>query len=533
MVAAVPQVEPGLLKIRKLYEDDFFLFCDQIMQPAQFGKSVLSPTLHREVCGWLGGIWDRDETYSVLMIPRGCLKSTVGTCYFVLWQLAKNPNLRILVAHGKLGAAKKFVRAIKGIMTRSTTLKRLWPDVFWENPAEEADVWLSEEINVRRTVDDPIPSISIASPESSVTGSHFHLHIWDDLSTNINSVTEGQRDKVKDWCREAENLIRPPDSILPSGGRVLDIGTPWHFDDCHAMLTSEEFKSETTTFIRGHFGEPGATDGEPIYPERWPKELVHRKAAKMGSHKAAAQLYCSPVAGDAGAFDKDDIVWYRAGQYPGAALATGETIPGNLRVFMSADPNRSEKTQNDPMAIIVAGLDEKGKIWLLDKFRGHPSGTEVLDKTEEFAKAWRPEMVFWEETNAQLQIYKMLRERFLASGVYIRIRAVVRGNTTKFARITAMQPLIESKGLQLRRGIDDDLANELSQYPNGKNDDMLDALADIFRFGVKPAPPEAPPVPKNPYTIDALFQRNFGQGRRSSGPSFGNTNSRIGGGFVA
>jgi phage terminase large subunit-like protein len=504
--------DPGVKNLRKRVEGDFYYFCTQVMGFDQFYEP-----LHRPICEWAAGVFDRPKRYSLLMIPRGHFKTTIGSVCFPIWCLAKNPNLRILIAHGKLGTAIAELRNIKTQIEVNDKLVWLWPDVFYRNPSKESSLWLSDQINVRRTYEDKVPSISTASPDASNTGFHYHLQIHDDLSTDVNSRSVTERQKVKFWVQEQNNTLRPADKIEPRGGRFMGLGTPWHYDDVWAMLRGPDYEDDVSQKVMGLYGEPGRDSGEPIFPTRFPEEEVERRKKKMSRSHFAAQMLCDPNPEGAAIFKRSDIMWFREGEQPEGML-----------FFASVDPNRSEKTQDDPMALVVAGRDYSGHLWVVDLWHGHPTGTQILDWIEQAVKRWKPQTVFIEDVQFQRQLVHWLRERFVEREISVPVTPLPRGPTSKFTRVTALEPLVEKNKLHIREGLEI-IATELERFPQWRNDDTVDALADIYTHGWDPTEPTKPPPPKNPHTVSAILETLGERGSRapvSWGRGFGGVRMR-------
>jgi predicted phage terminase large subunit-like protein len=509
--------EGPVAKLRRRAEEDFFFFMVEIL-----GYRDLYEPLHGRICRWLQEIWQRESQYSVLMIPRGCFKTTTGSIGLPIWNWLGNQDLKQFVGHGKLGTAQKILRETKLQLETNNYLHNLWPDIFYQHPSRESEVWLADQINVKLTRVDKVPSLMVGSPEASTTGLHYHFQIFDDISTDINSRSENEREKIKQWTREQNNLLRPRDSINPLGGRVLGIGTPWHYDDVWSMLRGPDYEDDCSSMILGMYGDPGLTDGEPIFPTRFPKEEIEKRVKRMGTTIAAAQLFCDPNPEAWAKFKMRDIRWFHEGD-----------VPAGMNIFAAVDPNRSEKTQDDPMAIIVGGVDSEGELWVLDRLRGHPVGQEILDWFAVVQNKWNPKVFFVESISAQNQIIHWVRQFFMGKGMAVQVKPVVRGPTRKYERIMALQPMVEAGKLHIPYGFED-VAEELCAFPNGKNDDMCDCLADLYAHGFRPSAEKAhEEVPNNPYVLQSIINSELAAQNEprvsfsSAGRSFGRSRVRF------
>jgi phage terminase large subunit-like protein len=483
------------------------------------GYRDLYEPLHGRLCRWLQGVWSRESQYSLLMIPRGCFKTTTGSIGFPIWNwVGVSQDLKQFVGHGKLGTATKILREVRMQLETNPLLHNLWPEIFYRTPARESDVWLADQISVKTTVVDKVPSMMVGSPEASTTGLHYHFQIFDDISTDTNSRSPTEREKVKTWFREQNNLLRPADRINPLGGRVLGIGTPWHHADVWALLRGEEYEGDREQLIMGMYGEPGATSGEPIFPTRFDEEEIQKRVKRMGSSIAAAQLFCDPNPESMAKFKRQDIRWFDRGQEP-----------SGLNIFCAVDPNRSEKTQDDPMAMVVAGIDKAGDIWVLDLLHGHPAGQEILDWFAKVQARWEPLSFFVEDISAQRQIIHWARQWFMGRGMAVKIKPVVRGPTRKYERVMALQPLVEQGGLHIPRGLEV-VSEELCEFPQAPHDDICDCLADLYAHGWKPSDDRASKKkvegPKSPFVLESIIERELARTNEKK-VSFGASGGRI------
>ena len=85
-----------------------------------------------------------------ILAPRSHSKSTAFTVNYPLWEIGRDPNIRILIVSATNTQAIAFLREIKSQMTRNPRYRRVFGDLFPENILQ-ADKWTDTEIIVRRT----------------------------------------------------------------------------------------------------------------------------------------------------------------------------------------------------------------------------------------------------------------------------------------------------------------------------------------------------------------------------------------------
>ena len=436
-------------------------------------KVDLDVSLHGAICEFLQGVERARETVSSLLIPREHLKTSLCIAY-VLWRLVRQADIHILYAHGNAVFAERVMREIKWHLEGNERFRSAFPDVVWENGRKQSDVWLAYELNVRGHDGTKVPSLCVSSLASAQAGFHYHLVLVDDVVNETNYKSAEERQKGKDFFQHIDHTLQP-------GGKIVDVGTRWHWDDAHGWLLDPEgvYAGQTRSFVRGVYGEPGELDGEPIFRALWPKERLLDKQRRCTQWEWSYQYLNHPTPEGMAVFRREDLRWFD--------LEKDGTLGVSPVLFFTAvDPNRSEKTQHDPAVVMTVGRDADGHLWVVDIDRGHPSGPLLVDWIRRQVEQWKSAMVMVEVNSYQLQLCQWLREDMLKHGTAYNIKEMHRGPTTrKYDRISALDPLVRAGGLHIRHGYDV-LSMEMEQFPSSKHDDCLDALSDVWAAGWNP-----------------------------------------------
>ena len=141
---------------------------------------------------------------------RGVAKSYL-TCAYAVWQLWKNPQIKVLVVSASKDRADANAVFIKRIITLLPFLKDLLPTDKQRNTQNVFDVGLA--------VPDISPSVKSVGITGQITGSRADLLIADDVEIPNNSATQVQRDKLNESVKEFDSILKP-------GGQILYLGTP-------------------------------------------------------------------------------------------------------------------------------------------------------------------------------------------------------------------------------------------------------------------------------------------------------------------
>lgn len=141
---------------------------------------------------------------------RGVAKSYLA-CADAVWQLWKNPQIKVLVVSASKDRADANAVFIKRIITLLPFLKELLPTDKQRNTQNVFDVGLA--------VPDISPSVKSVGITGQITGSRADLLIADDVEIPNNSATQVQRDKLNESVKEFDSILKP-------GGQILYLGTP-------------------------------------------------------------------------------------------------------------------------------------------------------------------------------------------------------------------------------------------------------------------------------------------------------------------
>lgn len=471
---------------------DLFWFATHIL-----GYKFLSANLHRSIAGFIDE--DQHSEYKLLLIPRGFGKTTLFTVADSIRSLLRYPDCCIAIAHAKRETAVKILSDIKGHFEDNDLLKYIGADICFSDPQAEALVWTQDEITVNRKKRYRVPSVTAFGVEASAVGLHFDIIKLDDIVFDVNVSTAEQMEKVKEFFKRCRPLLKA------MGLRKIHvIGTRWHPDDLYGDLLDPTgpYANEVHPRILSCFND----QGESIWPEGFPTELLQKEARRMGSYLFSCNYLNSPLPPGTQVFRGEDIQRYGIivqddGSFT-PVLPEGRTV----NIFTAVDPNTREDTNRDPAVVLTAAITDTGEMYVLDLTRCHPTGTELVRMIRDHVIRWNPEQIFLETVQAQAHFLHWLEVDTLQTGVRYKVKPVIHGgDKTKFERIIALQPVVENHQFYLPQGGKfDDAAFEMTMYTGkaSKRDDILDCMADIWTHGWRPSRPvPATVLPGDPYLI--------------------------------
>lgn len=368
----------------KMKTDLFFLTKEVL------GFKDLSNSLHQAVCDWL---WTtRNERRRALIIPRGHYKTTIGTISRAIQHIINDPGVRIPIISGDKKFSVQTSDAIMHKIEESLELQRVFPEIFLpRSMVKNYSPWTKELWSIKRPRLEPRGGYTVdtLSPGSASTGRHYCSAYYDDLTTELNTRNEGQRQAIYDvvdyvgkkldtpsetsWSKNMETFIGtfydPRDFLVGQAlkglagkdyDRVLECGhnafkgkTPSFFVSNKIFLFATEvtFKGSDNRNVT-HF----------VFPEKFSKEeIAIRKELSVSDTIFAAQYYNDILTTSDTVFPPpyENRYWARTGQ---------KRLPDVLRKVIVADlasDNQSKKTK-DETVIAVMGMCASENIWDLE-----------------------------------------------------------------------------------------------------------------------------------------------------------------------
>lgn len=150
-----------------------------------------------------------------------------------LWELGDNPNLRLKIACQSDSKAMERLFEITDNLERNEAVKRVFPNMV---PACRGD-WTKHKIVVDRKLFSKDASVEALGILSTATGGRCDMLIADDIVDRRNALQYPQiRETIKHaWKSDWTNLLEPD-------GRVIYICTLWHTADLsHELLENPAF----------------------------------------------------------------------------------------------------------------------------------------------------------------------------------------------------------------------------------------------------------------------------------------------------
>jgi len=411
---------------------------------------------HRELSDFQNALVKTEDEYikatrALSLAPRGGGKSTILTTTQVVFEVLKNPNIRILLTSNTQNQAESFLRAINQHLTENQKLL----DVFGmiKHPKYK---WDTKEINVAgRTRKGKESTITCIGLGGGVTGLHFDLIIGDDLVDEENARTKHQRDTTFTWFYKTMYPTLEPD------GRLYLIGTRYHPDDLYGRLEKEEFKGRVK--IVPAIRKTPEGEEYSFWDERFPLFKLYSMRRSMGIIIFNTQMQ-----------NNTDLMVGR--MIKPEMFNTYKRIPETAGFYVQGtDSATSTKDKDDNFAHVTLFVtkDSQPNVYLVD-----------YNKSKMGAKAQYEYCVRKNDEHNPLRIFieSNAGQAYFAEGLKMRGLPIKRVYSTKdkVNEMYKVLPIIEDGRFFVK--IDhSDFINDMVAFPDGDDDDLPDACRQALK----------------------------------------------------
>jgi len=434
--------------MRKVLLGDFSYFAQLLTEPSFFDIHF-----HVDFCRFM----QYAGRNKLVVLPRTFLKTTIAATLYSLWRATIDPSIRILIVSNTDTNAGKTVRATRSIIEQNEMYRLFFPDLI---PTFSKVRWSDSCACLARPIDHPEGTFESAGVGSNIIRRHFNLIIEDDtVAPKKDELTGEEVMPNKDDIEKAIGFhkLTLPLLINEEDERVV-IGTRWaSYDLINYVKENEKFKE----FDKRCRDE----GGRPIY-KKFSQERLEAIRAGMGIFMFSMLYENTPLAKEFMSFNPDWFRYYEESELP----EEGESIV----TIDPADPPTGKRGQ-DYTAIVSCKHTKRG-IFVRRYRHKRVSDKQMIDET--FAVANEDGAVKIRiETNRYAHLAAGFREEMKKRDKYYIIEEVKAKSVSKETRIkNRLSPLFENGVIFIKRGMRE-LEGELTTFPYGRHDDLIDALA--------------------------------------------------------
>jgi predicted phage terminase large subunit-like protein len=155
-----------------------------------------------------------------------------------------------------------------------------------------------------------------------------------------------------------------------------------------------------------------------------------------------------------------------------------------LEYFAAADFAISEKERADYTAIVVAGVDEEGRVYVVDAKRGKWDSDSIISELMATQKMWKPNIFTFETAKIDKALGPFLDREMLRRKLFLNIVKMT-PTQSKIMRASSIQAMHKSGAVRYDKeaswypDFEAELLTVSESGPRGRHDDFFDAFAYI------------------------------------------------------
>lgn len=455
-------------------------FSSSLLQKS-FDAAVASPECHYE---W----WElfcSDAPNVAIAAPRGHAKTTALTHTFTLASVLFREREYVLVVSDTITQACGFLGDMKREIMENEQIRSLFKIKGLIKDTEDDFIVVCDDGHMFR--------ISAKGAEQKLRGLKWNnkrpdLIVCDDLENDEIVMNKDRRMKFKRWyygallpCRSRYGIVRYVGTILHNDSlleslmpkrmekttRVDDLKTwsvrknpAWisvkyraHNPDFSAILWESRYDKDFFVQKRNEYIEQGLPD---VYSQEYlnvplDESLAYFRRTDMRDLTDE----------DRNVFQLPD--WKR-----------------RFNFYVGTDLAVSEKEVADWSVFVVAAMDEKGYLWIIDIIRERMDSQEIVETLLKLERLYEPVAITMEKGQIEKAIGPFLRQRMLETGTFPQITTVA-PSVDKLTRARSIQARMRAGGVKFDKAADwfYDFEDEAVLFPRGKHDDQVDALAYV------------------------------------------------------
>lgn len=336
--------------------EDPAVFNAYVLRDEETGQRVTMQPMHVE--------WQRllsKHKRVVIFSHTEAAKTSSITIGRVLWELGKNPNLRIIVLMNTGGQADKVIQTIGRYIEHSEELHKVFPHL----RRDMSRPWNNSELNVERSTYAKDPSVRATGVHGNVMGGRCDRLYVDDILDQENTLTPRARAKLKSWFRVTI------EGRLTFHSKVCAVGNAWERDDImHEWARSPDWFAVKYPVVNAK--------GESSWAERWPKERIEKQRRILGPSDFARQMMCEARNDEDSRFK---LAWIQKCLDRGDGLRQTyrlRAVPAGCRVYTGVDLGVRATAGNDLTVLFSIIIHANEDREVLECISGHWKGPEIV-----------------------------------------------------------------------------------------------------------------------------------------------------------
>ena len=399
----------------------------------------------------------------LINVPPGTMKSLLTSVLWPAWEWGPKgrPSLRYLTSSYTEKYVKRDSRRMRDLV-QSDWYRSLWPEVELVRAGEAS--FSNTKTGFREGV-----------PFASLTGGRGDRVIIDDPHSTETAESEAERLNTTRIFRESvpTRLNDPKTSAIivimqrlhedDVSGQIAKLGLGYE----HLMLPME-FEPDRACSTSIGFKDPRTEDGELLFPERFPREVVERDKIPLGSYAVAGQMQQRPAPRSGGMFQRGDFEIVDAVPSGGQDCRAWD--------FAATQP-KPGKQPDWTVGLLMRHVNGIFYVRDVKRDRWSPADVEKNLKNTASQDGLTVRIRLPEDPGAAGKSDAATKVKLLA-GYDVK---TVRPTGEKSVRAKPASAQAEAGNVKLVRGPwNETFLDEVCSFPNAQHDDQVDAFADAL-----------------------------------------------------
>ena len=425
------------------------------------GKKYETADFHKN---WISNIIESIDNGKELLIlspPRH--GKTELLIHFAVYQICKNPNIRIMWVGGNEDIAKNALSAVLDVLDTNEELRDAYcpPGTNFKPDNRSGKNWSQNQFTVgtRTVAGIKSPTMVAVGKGGKILSRDCDLIIADDIEDHQTTMQPGARESTRQWWTTTLSSRKEEHTA------VVVIGSRQHPDDLyHHLLDSDNFTSIVETAHRLDCDLPEHTPEEHVDCVLWPTKrsfdwLMSR--ARSASSTGGRQIF--------------EMVYYNQTYVEGTQIFTMNIIDQCMR----PDLIMGEHYHN---LHLVAGLDpassgfQASVLWGIDAYRGELYLIDLENRKGGGIRAALDQMSDWlhhydcrhwivEENGFQsaIRLDESIKEFTLRNGIQVQGHLTGKNKHDPLYGVGAMADLFENRKIHLPTG-DSESSAKIQKY---------------------------------------------------------------------
>jgi hypothetical protein len=429
--------------------------------------------------------WAKQSDIAKVLIlwPRGHYKTT-AVVVDIIQAILNFPDIRILIMRGSIAITKAWLNEIRAHFTGTNPNSHLAD--FFPEFCTEGDLGNSMSFTVpaRRNMGLAQATVTVASPNSIKTGTHYDIGFFDDLVNDQN-----YRSKIKLARVQQDFFACMP--LMDAPFYAIMTGTRYAFGDVYENIMRANIKGEWRVSFRTCWAD--AEQLTPLFPQQ---EVNRTTILEDGSVVDKKLIGFTKAQLD---FMRDSDPEMFASQYLNQPMQKGgqkftkallescrvkkaDVLKLSPKVFFVDLASTNSDTADDS-CIIIGAHDLQMTQYVVEARGGQWPSSLLAEQIILAALEYRPVTIYFEKSSSAIFFMDYLRLVASEKKVFLPLEFLkldVRKDA-KYTRIGSLQGLMSGRRLRFFDTVTawDKIAAQFEIFPGGKHkhDDYIDTIA--------------------------------------------------------